>query len=361
MTNPSIAIIGRGIIGLSTALAVAEAGWQVTVIAPAHWPSQASTAAQGLSVTKGLTAARSPLFAAKLAGAAHLAEWIQEVEQKSGRRIAKIIGQILEPFSDNTAKENILQRVYGQTEGISADQMVVTGDFLRYPGDMWVSMPDLLSALTEAAIRVGVRFSEEVVTTVTYIPADQHFMLHTNTEPLLADEVIVAAGAFSNALIGSRRPDLMQVCARGVIAKQPIDSEMERVLLFGKRSIVMANGIVRYCAAELPEETAGDDNFKDAALSLVSELRQAAGKSVALPAQDVKKMEVDQGLRGKLKHMHPAVGPIDWGGHRLFVNIGHHKNGLQFARDAARSLVDQLTQKEVSKPWDQFIPKYVAD
>ncbi|MCA2961954.1 MAG: FAD-dependent oxidoreductase [Silvanigrellales bacterium] len=166
-------VIGRGILGLSSAHALALAGQAVDVVSSPHWPRASAAAAANLAL-KAQSFARHPHFALKLRMRERYADWVQEVEKESARLVPFWQGRGIALFDSCEASEAQWRRVRQPeadvlTRGLppqSLSKLPSEGRDswpLCYERESWVDADALLSALETACLSHGVRFFERQV------------------------------------------------------------------------------------------------------------------------------------------------------------------------------------------------------
>lgn len=354
-----IGIIGRGLAGLFAAEKLAEAGFEVSVIHAETGEGDASPLAQGVICSKGLTAAESELFAAKLAGQEALFERLRGFPD-----IARIEG-IIEPFLSEEACARILKRVYrkrpyseaGTVRVTAADrpealfQQTAVKGWLSYPRDFWFDGVAFLAALEAKLRREGVRFVAETVRCWEEHPDGWTVMGSRGT--IVCDELVIATGAETDRLlVASGFPPLGLVPVHGVILRGSAGTPLPScAFVHGAKSVVCHGSQIQIGGTSSKEWQAGDLEIH--ARALRDELFPLLSPSV-LATVNWKPLH---GVRVRLKDRMPVVGPWKRGcdGKAVYVLTGLYKSGLQLGEGCAAHLsqvMKGLPPPEQTKTFD---------
>ena len=166
--KPHCLVIGRGIIGLATALELYQQGFCITIIGPEEDSSSGSQAAMGLASVKAQIKPEKPLFAFKLYGFENLLSWVRGIEKLSQRPIPYLQGAT-EPYGDVEKYQSIRRRVFhGKPTGMQPLTTLAAQDFAKmapllfdlnrgtdlellgsffYSEDLWVDIAGLIMAM----------------------------------------------------------------------------------------------------------------------------------------------------------------------------------------------------------------------
>ncbi len=336
-----VAIIGRGIAGLSLAYELQKIGQKVVLIGPRTDPMMATQAAVGVSVTKGKSDPRQPLFAAKLAGHAHLKEYLPRIERETGMRIRRLVGSVYEPFHDDERFEKIRSRVFKdapplQTRaqaGIGLDRLVQSGvaavidtasmrGAFHYPGDLWFDPRDLLEALTVGVTSLGGTFLDRRVESAEDLTA----ILGTSR----ATDVVLAMGAGAGPLLQALQLDHLVL---DPVAGATLEGETHNQSTGGAaggRGAVVLDGTMNFVSYE-DRTLFGSTSERGTEVSLTS-IAQLETR-LRFFARGVDSVSVRTGVRARFFDRMPAVGPVACplfeGG--TWVSLGYYKSGLQLA------------------------------
>ncbi len=207
-------IIGAGAIGLATAWHLAQAGLTVTLLERQHTGREASWAGGGILCPLYGWRYPPPVMALAAAGMARYPSWIAALRTQS-QTDPQFIHHgllILDPLSEGESTATIHHWL--NTHQMTAKWQPASAHFAHLPNQtaLWlptihtVRNPRLMHALREAAIQAGVRIFETQAAERLII--DNHRVLGAQTSEghQLADRVLVAAGAWSGALVPGLSP-----------------------------------------------------------------------------------------------------------------------------------------------------------
>jgi glycine oxidase len=342
-------IIGAGVIGLMTARELVRSGVRVTVIERGVAGRESSWAGGGIL---------SPLYPWRAPQAVtQLVQWGQRYypvlarellaetgidveytpsgmlhldvdERDQARRWAGQFKERLEPLSGGALKKS-------EPALASAVQSA-----LYFPGVAQVRNPRLLSALKASLLQQGVRIEEHCEVTGLALARGKITGVETGRGVIPADQVIVAAGAWSGGLFGAWGGRLNIAPVRG------------QMILFHARPGLLKHIVVRAEHYLIPRrdgrvlsgstvEQAGFDRSTTAAA--LAELKTAALEMVpALAECDIERHWA--GLRPGSAHGIPTIAAHpEIGG--LYVNSGHFRNGIAQAPASARLMVDMVLDR----------------
>lgn len=350
MAKQDIAIIGRGLAGLTLAFRMVKAGYRPTIFGAARGPSNASRCAQGIVCNKGLIFAESPLFRAKLQTLKKLEDWLTDVEKTSGLCIPRTWIGVDEPYWSPEDFQKTIQRVYrGNFWGCYRPRNLpalkwlsgfqTPAGYIHYPDDAWFDVDATMNALEKACEKQGATFIEETIT-------DLH--------PLLQrfDHTVVAAGAMSMQLLQSLSlecPKSFQVAGQSLTWKHSPQSEA-RILVKGTLSLaVLSDRRILGSSSWKPEPLVEPDIAADRAQLLVQ------GAAVfGFSSPDPQDVQSHWGTRLRFTDRMPALGLWPELEGKLSVLTGFYKNGLQLADLCAEQLLRELQGETLSEFGEAF-------
>ncbi len=365
LLNKRVAIIGRGLAGLTLSFRMAKAGFKPTIFGSASGPANASRCAQGIVCNKGLIFAESPLFRAKLQTLQHLENWLLNLEKYSGMVIPRTWIGVDEPYWDEADFQKTLQRVYrGNFWGCyrpsnrspklwseSLENFKIPAGFMHYPDDAWFDVHATLNALEKASERLGSTFVEEKIQSLLIQPDD--ITLKTDTSLRTFDHIVIAAGAESLNLLkcmGVECPKFFLVGGQSLFwVNDPSQQKAARILVKGNLSL-----------ANLPSQSIlGSSSWKPEANKvhdLAADREQLLGQAESafgLPIEWLKSKPIQgsSGVRIRFADRMPALGilPDESLKARVSVLTGFYKNGLQLADLCAEQLLQELTGQSLSE------------
>ncbi|HYX34331.1 MAG TPA: FAD-dependent oxidoreductase [Oligoflexus sp.] len=352
MADPTIAIIGRGLAGLTLAFRMVESGYRPTLFGAARGPANASRCAQGIVCNKGLIFAESPLFRAKLQTLKKLEAWLSAVEKASGLSIPRTWMGVDEPYWNEEDFQKTVQRVYRGNfwgcyrprnlppEKWLADFKTPTG-FLHYPDDAWFDVDATMNALEKACERRGAQFSEEAI---------------HDLQPYLTrfDHTVVAAGSDSIRLVqtlGLQVPKTFQVAGQSLVWQHE-QEQPPRILVKGTISLAVLPDRKILGSSSWKPDADQEPNIIEDARNLVQQGAAAFGFS----PPDPQTIQSRWGTRLRFTDRMPALGlwPDATVEKKLSVLTGFYKNGLQLADLCAEQLLKELQGEPLSEFGEAF-------
>ena len=331
-----LGIIGRGIAALATAQEAHAKGWHVTLHGPVRGDGDASYAAHGFSIHKGLLITQSDFFRAKMAGQRLLWDWLEETERASGAALPRVKG-LWEPYWTADDFTRVAARVYRRaftgcfrmdhrpapSEWAGLFRTLPLGTFY-YSDDFWFDPRPFLDVIEARLIAGGVTILDPIVTSLGRSGAQ--WSVGTG----MYDCVVIAAGAGTNRLLAHSNFPLLAMKSVLAAVVETRHKTVATPLAFTR----FGGGAVIGPASRLPHEAASAALFPFAEQSFVGEGR------------------IVHGTRMRTRDKSPFVGPIDDAALKgLYVLTGLGRNGMELARGAARNLVDQIRtgQPEASR------------
>ena len=205
MSRPVIVVVGAGVIGLATALRLAQAGAEVVLHDPGESDDSASGVAAGM-LGPGLESALDPTSHGHFALLSHARDlWPSLLEtaveghgmlDRSGALFAaEAVDEIAGRLSGLGARAERLGPLQARTlvPGLAA----ASGEFLFLPDEWRIAPRAALGALSAAFARTGGRRER------TRVIADGGRLVLEDGGALMADRVVIAAGAEAAALAGA--------------------------------------------------------------------------------------------------------------------------------------------------------------
>lgn len=350
MAEPNIAIIGRGLAGLTLAFRMVQAGYRPTVYGAARGPANASRCAQGIVCNKGLIFAESPLFRAKLQTLKQLENWLSTLEKSSGLAIPRTWIGVDEPYWSAEDFQKTVQRVYRgnfwgcyRPRNLPAKPWIpgfeVPEGYLHYPDDAWFDVDATMNALEKSCERQGVLFVDESI-------SDLNPLLHR------FDHTVVAAGASSLQLLKSLHLDVpksFQVAGQSLVWKHS-PQQQPRILVKGTLSLAVLSDRRILGSSSWKPEAGVEPNIEDDR----DQLLQQGSATFGFTKPDPEDLQSLWGTRIRFADRMPALGL--WPGHekKLSILTGFYKNGLQLADLCAEQLLCELEGATLSEFGEAF-------
>ncbi|MFO7909289.1 MAG: glycine oxidase ThiO [Halomonas sp.] len=340
-------IVGGGVIGMMTALQLADSGYGVTLLERGETGRESSWAGGGIV---------SPLYPWRYSKAvSNLSRWSEGFYPELALRLLEETG--IDP--EYRQKGLVYLRVDDEQNALDWARQVgkplerVAGDFLyakepnAAPGcDSALWMPTLGSIRNPRLVRAlkarlmampQVSLREGVSVTGFARQGDRVLGVETSAGRIEADQIIVCGGAWTATLLASLDVHLPVRPVKGqMIVFKASPTLVNRVVLMDGRYVIpRADG--RILAGSTLEE-AGFDK------TLSGEARESLWHSATRIIPALAECEVEHhwaGLRPGSPDGVPFIGRLP-GVDNLHVNAGHYRNGLVLAPASTRLLVDQL-------------------
>jgi glycine oxidase len=339
-------IIGGGLIGMLTARELAAGGAAVTVLDRGRTGGEASWAGGGIL---------SPLYPWRYADpVSELAAWSQarypelagELAEESGIDPQWTRSGLLMLGVEDADLAQAWAGRWGATlepldgSAVAACEPALSGSLaegLWMPDVAQVRNPRLVQALRGSLERRGVRLREGVDVTGLVVSHGRVQGVDTEGGRLAAGAVLMAAGAWSPALLAEAGIGLDVQPVRGqMILFRGSPGLLNRIVLDHGRYViprrdgrVLAGSTLEYVGFDKATTTAALDDLKAAAVGLVPALAQ-------LPLE-----RQWAGLRPGSPTGVPFIGAVD-GIDGLYVNTGHFRNGVVLGPASARLAADLL-------------------
>ena len=346
-----VAVIGAGVMGCATALALSERGaGEIVVLERAVPGAEASSAAAGIlgAQLEAREAAEAALFRRARDG---YREWAERLRAETGIDVGyKRCGALDVAFDDRAAAELRARVDAQQAEGLAAE--LVEGRGARaiepalsdrvlaaahFPDEAQVDPPALLRALVAAiSRRPRVTVRSGVTVRGLLVEGDRCAGVRLEEGELRADATVLAAGSWSSLVPGvpASMPDVKPI--RGQIVQLDERPPRVRAIVFGDHGYVVPRGDGRVLCGSTMEDVgfrrevtaAGLASILGKALALVPSL----GGAQVGPAWSSFRPRADA----------PLVGASAMPG--LFLATGHHRNGILLARETGERVADALLQ-----------------
>jgi glycine oxidase len=298
-------VVGAGIIGCAIARELAVRGVACTVFDPRPVGGGATQASAGMLAPYVEAHERGPLLDLAVRSLALYDDWIASVRTESGIDVEYRRIGTLETAGNRTIPEH-----------------------------GYVAAEPLTRALAAAAGRAGARF---VAARVERIEREAGSLrVHTATDWLATDHVVLAAGAWGNSIEGIRTPPLRPV--RGQLLQLGWKAAPLSTIVWGPRCYVVPRLDGTVLVGATVEEAGFDErvtaqgvhNLLDAVCELLPDARHATF------------LGARAGLRPATPDELPAIGP-DPDVPGLLHACGHYRNGVLLAPITAKAIADLVT------------------
>ena len=341
-------IIGGGVIGLSCALRLRQAGRSVTVVERTAFGAEASWAAAGVLAPQAEASGDGPFLELCLASRALHDSFADELRELSGQEVGFLRSGALEIAFDE-AESTHLDAVEKRQRARNLDVERLTPrhlallepslsprviSALRFPGDAQIDARKLVTALEAAVRKLGVilRIGE-----VTDLLEERGRCLGVRVEgaPLEAGVTVLAAGAWSALL-----PDLLPSGLVEPVRGQLLQLETRRPplshVVFGAGGYLVPRADGRTLVGSTMERVGFDKRVT------ASEIRQLLERAerVVPSLRDARFADCWAGFRPATPDLLPLLGEGPLAG--LLLATGHYRNGILLAPVTAQIVAAQV-------------------
>ncbi len=364
-SSQDVIVVGGGIIGLTSALELADRGLAVTVLDPGRRQGISSWAGGGIL---------SPLYPWRRDPAVNrLARRSQQLYPALCRRIQEEVGvdpelrtqgMIYADFPSRAQVDKERAREWCREEGVECRDLdseellraepelsPVAETGLRLSDIGWVRSPRLMRGLIRLTQEFGVTLQDGVTVLDLRQEGGAVRGVETDAGALSAERVVVAAGPWSRDLLCRAGADLPVRPVKGaMLLLQGSRPVLGQVVMAGRHYLV-PRADNRLLVGSTLEETGFDSR---STLGAVRALAQAAVELVPETAN----LELESywaGLRPGSPDDKPFIGAVPAVA-GLYVNTGHYRNGLVHAPASAEALARVLTGEEAAMEMDPFTP-----
>jgi glycine oxidase len=353
-----IVVVGSGIIGCAIARELAVRGALCTVIDDRPVAGGATQASAGMLAPYVEADERTPMLELCVRSLDLYDDWIAAVRAESGLEVEYRRIGTLEVALDRTHAD-ALRAASVHADGVTrvwldADRAArehpalgaVAGALLT-PVHGYVGAPQLASALAEAASRRGATFTRATVNRVDR--RRETLAVSTSAGDVQADAVVLAAGAWTNAIDGVRTPPLRPV--RGQLLHLGWQGDPLPTIVWGPECYIVPHTDGALLIGATVEEVGFDERTTAAG---VRDLLDAACK--LLPeAWRASFLGARVGMRPATPDALPAIGPdSDLPG--VVHASGHYRNGVLLAPLTARLIADWILEGKRDHAFSTFNP-----
>jgi glycine oxidase len=340
-----VIVIGAGVIGAASADALAAAGHQVHVLDMRGPGRGASHASAGVLAPFIEAHDGDPWLDLCVESLSIYDSFIEGLRARSGRNIEYARSGTLEVAvaTEDCHRLTSLKK-WLQARGVASEMLdgaaaqrfepsvtATTLGALLIPAHGFVSVPDLIGALTHAASLAGASF-ESPAEAVTVKMGDRS---------LSADAVVVATGSWSGRVKvdGVPAADIKPIRGQLLHLTWPEDTPIPQRVVWAPRcyTVPWADGSL------LVGATVEDVGFDErSTVSGVHDLMSAAGDVLPAVWRATLK-EVRVGLRPSPMSGLPTIGP-SLSSPRVILATGHYRNGVLLAPITAKKVVEAIGQ-----------------
>jgi glycine oxidase len=346
-----VAVIGGGVMGCASALALASRGADVVLLERNALGSEASSAAAGVLGAQIESRIGDPLITTFARARAEYGTWALELKERTGIEVGHRISGLLRLASSVLERDEIARVVDWQaSQGLSAQVLEpeearriepgLTGAFHAaawYPDESQVDPPLLLRALIAALAQTPVLVRAGAAVTGLVVEKERCVGVAVEGEPIRADAVVLAAGSWSSLVAGV--PQLLPkvVPVRGQIVQLEERPPRVQAMVASGAAYLVPRGDGRIVCGSTMENVGfqrgitarGVHAILDGVLRAVPSLAEADVTSTWSGFRPFAGAQTAW-LVGKS----PLPG--------LFLATGHHRNGILLAKVTADKVAEAV-------------------
>jgi glycine oxidase len=353
-----VVVVGAGIIGCAIARELAVRGVRCSVIDDRPVAGGATQASAGMLAPYVEAHERTPLLDLCVRSLDLYDAWIAAVRAESGtdveyRRIGTLEVALDRAHADALAaasrRDEGVVRAWLDTDRAARDHPALGGvtGALFTPTHGYVAAAQLASALAASAENSGAAFHRAKVKRIEREGAS--LVVTTSSARIDADHVVLAAGAWTNAIEGVWTPPLKPV--RGQLLNLAWSGHPLSTIFWGPECYIVPRTDGTLLAGATVEDVGFDERTTAAGvrdlLDAVCELVPEAWGASFLGAR--------VGLRPATPDELPVIGP-DARLEGLVHASGHYRNGVLLAPVTARVVADWVVDRRRDPAFEMFSP-----
>ena len=358
--HPDVAVIGGGIIGLTSAYVLAKAGFAVELLDRADLGQEASWAGAGILPPGNPERAATPIDRLRAIGSVQFPVFTRNLLDETGidngyRHCGGI--EFLQPEdeyvlplwrAEGIAYERLDRAALKNLEPALGE---VAGEAYVLPDCAQVRNPWHMRALIAGCTRAGVRLRpHEPVEGWKRDGERVRAVALRDGSHVAAGRFLITAGAWSEPLLNAlgHRPNVHPVRGQIVLLKQSRPT-LSRIAMLGKEYLgPRGDGRVLAGSTEDPEAGVAKVNTAEA----VTRLHQMAARTVP-PLANAEIEKCWAGLRPGSPDGLPFLGPVP-GHDNVLVATGHFRAGVQLSLGTADVILDLVQSRLPRVPLDAF-------
>jgi len=367
-----IAIIGGGVIGLSTAWELSSRGHSVTLIDKAEFGRKASWAGAGILLPGNAETAIHPLEHLEAASNDLHETWSQKLRDQTGidngyrncgglyvattaGEIATLAGSI-GYWAERNIRAEQLSRESLADQYPSLSDLTKSDKFLAaaLPDEAQICNPWHVKALVAACEKNAVRMLANHSVSNIKSSSSELESITINGQQESFDAYLFACGAWTGQVTSSFVDCVQMVPVRGQMILYRLDTPLELPIINeGTRYIVPRDDGHVLVGATI-EEAGFDESTTDSAIEKLS----SDAKRIVPLLSDDKILKTWAGLRPGTHDGFPYMGRLP-GFENAFVSTGHFKIGLQLSPGSAVAMADLVEGKQTLVDLTPFDPSRV--
>jgi len=362
-----IVIIGGGVAGLAIGWRLAQSGCAVDVLERGLVGRASSWAAAGmLAATAETGVSNEPHAQLARAGREAWSGFAAELENAYGGSIGfRNCGAMLVAHSDARAAtlKSVAAELAGRGERAAwlppgdarALEPLLSANIkgvLHAPDDAQVDNRILSSALAAAFVRAGGTLREHCDVQSLEISGGRIAAAVTSGGTILADKVVIAAGAWSSAIGGVRDilPPVRPAKGQMTALAPPDGGSLPNGLIWGEEIVYLVPRTGTLLVGATVEDTGFETSVSREARDDL--IRRAVSLLPSL--KDWRVVESWAGLRPRTPDDAPVLGATSVSG--LYVASGQYRNGILFVPVIAEMMRDAVLEKDPGELFRAFAP-----
>jgi len=369
--QPDMLVVGGGVIGLSCAWRLAQAGLKVMLLERGTCGSGASGASLGALIPPSPSSAGAAAllqnYSLRL-----FPEFAKELENATGMDVGYMRCGRLEVLADAAARDDRARQIDAATAiwqdfTDGAPQSLMTADVaqqvepnvntgtagaLECNVSACVRVERLIEALQVACISAGVQIETGRSVTSLSIDNDSIDGVWCGQARVQADAVLVTAGVDTPGIapVLKRYADVTPVRGQAALLNTS-DRQFSRIIK--RRSIYLIPMDEQHCLVGATTERKSGYRPRPTAAGINKLITGALDLAPAL--SDSSLVRFWAGLRPRPVGGRPCIGAVP-GCRDLYVATGHYKTGIGSAPMTARLIVAAVTGQPADLPLDRFAP-----
>jgi glycine oxidase len=356
-----IAIVGGGIIGLSSAVEAAENGLDVTLFEEKKIGSGATGAGTGLLIHHGVNAFKSHFRRFVVRSVCEVwPDWISRMESLSGCKSSYSTGTtfLAIPSEEHSVLLSSIEREFCNNieelkfSDLNWDWLKESSKenhfFYKYHNESWVNNDLLINCLKKAAQNLGVKiFENEKVNELSYSSPVQ---VKTSKGCYVFDKIILSTGHQMLDLLKGIGWQATAVPVRGQALHISSLPGLDTVFQYGDLFHLVARGENKMALGA----TTDVGNSSDVPTKESSDFLEARFKTIIKP-EYYEFRNHWAGIRMRSRDREPWIGPIN-GSENVWICGGFYKNGLAMAPLAAQSIIARILEQKAWISSEEFNP-----
>lgn len=352
LTSTDAVVIGGGLIGLTAAVAIADRGLSVTIVASAR-KGEASPAAAGM-LAPSVEKSEGPAHDFAIAARDRYPSFLAMLEDKTGIRVPLNRHGILQVALSERGIRGLRKVALPTTTWLDASELHDTEPALRNalgaafnPDDGAVDNVILLQALDKVIHgRPDITLLDDTATGLNFSRDSVEVTTLTGAR-INAGRVVLAAGCWSAQVTGAPLAKFVTP-ARGQLVSYP--TQPLRHVVYGPRGYIVPRGSTTIGGSTM-ENSGFDSSTTEQGIARV----RSAAEEICPALSDASAPIAWAGLRPVTPDMLPLLGP-DPERPALIYACGHSRNGVLMAPLTGDVVADLVTGTPLSHDLSQFRP-----